>query len=117
MLLTKKYLILSILLAVMTRYVFFKLSFILYNFIKSLKFMLLWKRLYKIDRPPYVCWDETHFGKMAGKYLNRTFFFDVHPPLGKLIIAFAGISTFLCKLLENVSVACVLKSGCQISLF
>ncbi|XP_054651535.1 protein O-mannosyl-transferase 2 isoform X2 [Dunckerocampus dactyliophorus] len=47
-------------------------------------------RLYKIKEPPHVCWDETHFGKMGSYYINRTFFFDVHPPLGKLLIGLAG---------------------------
>ncbi|XP_038077985.1 protein O-mannosyl-transferase 2-like isoform X2 [Patiria miniata] len=40
-------------------------------------------RFYKLSEPEHVCWDETHFGKMGSYYINRTFFFDVHPPLGK----------------------------------
>lgn len=47
-------------------------------------------RLYKITEPDHVCWDETHFGKMGSWYINRTFFFDVHPPLGKMLIALSG---------------------------
>uniref|UniRef100_A0A8C5G3H0 Protein O-mannosyl-transferase 2 n=1 Tax=Gouania willdenowi TaxID=441366 RepID=A0A8C5G3H0_GOUWI len=50
-------------------------------------------RLYKIKEPPHVCWDETHFGKMGSYYINRTFFFDVHPPLGKMLIGLAGYMT------------------------
>lgn len=50
-------------------------------------------RLYKIMEPPHVCWDETHFGKMGSHYINRTFFFDVHPPLGKMLIGLAGYMT------------------------
>jgi dolichyl-phosphate-mannose-protein mannosyltransferase len=50
-------------------------------------------RLYYIHEPDHVCWDETHFGKMASWYLNRTFFFDVHPPLGKMLIALSGYMT------------------------
>ena len=47
-------------------------------------------RFYSIHEPAHVCWDETHFGKMASWYINRTFFFDVHPPLGKMLIALSG---------------------------
>nr|XP_023684018.1 protein O-mannosyl-transferase 2 isoform X1 [Paramormyrops kingsleyae] len=47
-------------------------------------------RFYKILEPPHICWDETHFGKMGSYYINRTFFFDVHPPLGKMLIGLAG---------------------------
>jgi len=58
--------------------------------ITSLSFLT---RMYSIDKPSHVCWDETHFGKMASWYINRTFFFDVHPPLGKMVIALAGFTT------------------------
>ncbi|CAN9502212.1 unnamed protein product [Ophioblennius macclurei] len=50
-------------------------------------------RLYNITEPAHVCWDETHFGKMGSYYINRTFFFDVHPPLGKMLIGLAGHMT------------------------
>lgn len=50
-------------------------------------------RFYKITEPAHVCWDETHFGKMGSYYINRTFFFDVHPPLGKMLIGLAGYLT------------------------
>lgn len=50
-------------------------------------------RFYKVTEPHHVCWDETHFGKMGSWYINRTFFFDVHPPLGKMLIALSGYLT------------------------
>ncbi|XP_015113145.1 protein O-mannosyl-transferase 2 [Diachasma alloeum] len=50
-------------------------------------------RFYKVSEPEHVCWDETHFGKMGSWYINRTFFFDVHPPLGKMLIALSGYLT------------------------
>ncbi|KAI8985200.1 glycosyltransferase family 39 protein [Pilobolus umbonatus] len=45
---------------------------------------------YKIWFPSRVVFDEVHFGKFAGYYLQRTFFFDVHPPLAKLMLAAVG---------------------------
>jgi dolichyl-phosphate-mannose-protein mannosyltransferase len=50
-------------------------------------------RLYCITEPHHVAWDETHFGKHASWYIQGQFFFDVHPPLGKLVIAIAGVLT------------------------
>ncbi|XP_017067631.1 protein O-mannosyl-transferase 2 [Drosophila eugracilis] len=50
-------------------------------------------RFYKVTEPDHICWDETHFGKMGSWYINRTFFFDVHPPLGKMLIGLSGYLT------------------------
>ena len=34
--------------------------------------------------------DELHYGKYAGLYMQNTFFFDSQPPLGKQLIAIAA---------------------------
>ncbi|KAK6336429.1 hypothetical protein TWF696_001984 [Orbilia brochopaga] len=47
-------------------------------------------RFWKINHPNEVVFDEVHFGKFASFYLQRTYFFDVHPPFGKLLFALMG---------------------------
>lgn len=43
-----------------------------------------------IGYPDKVVFDEVHFGKFASYYLEGTYFFDLHPPFAKLLIAFGG---------------------------
>ncbi|XP_049538959.1 protein O-mannosyltransferase 1 [Anopheles darlingi] len=47
-------------------------------------------RFYSIGYPGGVVFDEIHFGKFVSLYLKNTFYFDQHPPLGKLLIAGAA---------------------------
>jgi dolichyl-phosphate-mannose-protein mannosyltransferase len=47
----------------------------------------LWTRFYRIKWPPECVFDEVHFASFAHHYLNRTYFFDIHPPLAKLTLA------------------------------
>ncbi|KAJ5180447.1 hypothetical protein N7492_003657 [Penicillium capsulatum] len=47
-------------------------------------------RFWRIDYPNEVVFDEVHFGKFASYYLQRMYFFDVHPPFGKLLFALMG---------------------------
>jgi dolichyl-phosphate-mannose-protein mannosyltransferase len=51
----------------------------------------VWARLYHLGFPPDILWDERYFPAMANKYLQGVYQFDLHPPLGKFIIA-VGIS-------------------------
>lgn len=47
-------------------------------------------RFYYIWYPDEVVFDEVHFGKFASYYIQRTYFFDLHPPFAKLLIALVG---------------------------
>ena len=44
-------------------------------------------RFYALNWPRQVVFDEFHFGKFVGGYITGRYFFDIHPPLGKLLIA------------------------------
>jgi dolichyl-phosphate-mannose-protein mannosyltransferase len=47
----------------------------------------LFARLYRLGYPSRLVWDEIYFPVFARDYLNGTPFFDLHPPLGKFVIA------------------------------
>src|SRR3989344_9156828 len=47
------------------------------------------------SHPNQTVFDEVHFGKFISGYYTREYFFDIHPPLGKLMIAgFAKLFDF-----------------------
>lgn len=66
----KKYLFIILALSLLTRFAFF-------------------------SHPAETVFDEVHFGKFVSGYFTGEYFFDIHPPLGKLLIAgMAKISGF-----------------------
>jgi len=58
--------------------------------ISIITILSLFSRYYKISEAKLVIWDEAHFGSFGSEYIKRTFYFDVHPPLGKMLIGLAG---------------------------
>lgn len=44
-------------------------------------------RIFRIQYPAYVVFDEVYFGNFTNYYLKGTYFHDIHPPLAKLIMA------------------------------
>ncbi|OTF72674.1 hypothetical protein BLA29_001250 [Euroglyphus maynei] len=47
-------------------------------------------RIYELDQPSSIVFDELHYGRFVSLYLRRTFFFDSQPPLGKQLIALSA---------------------------
>lgn len=66
------------------------------NFLKEnfpLFFLLILSfltRFWRLWYPPKVVFDEAHFGLYATKYLLHQYYWDIHPPFGKLILALAA---------------------------
>lgn len=44
-------------------------------------------RFYSLNWPREVVFDEFHFGKFVSGYITGGYFFDIHPPLSKLLLA------------------------------
>jgi dolichyl-phosphate-mannose-protein mannosyltransferase len=53
--------------------------------------------------PSEVVFDEVHFGKFANSYISNTGYFDIHPPLGKLML---GLSAKI----FNIEPACTFEA-------
>jgi len=47
-------------------------------------------RFFNISTFRSVVFDETYFGIFATKYLSHQYFFDIHPPLGKMLMALSA---------------------------
>lgn len=60
-------------------------------------------RFYNLDYPSKVIFDEAHFGLYAIKYLSHQYYFDIHPPLGKLLF---GLVAFLSKAKPGFDFSC-----------
>ncbi|XP_073942009.1 protein O-mannosyltransferase rt [Choristoneura fumiferana] len=56
----------------------------------TLLVVALCTRLYNLEEPKYIVFDELHYGRYVSLYTKGIFFFDAHPPLGKQLLYLAG---------------------------
>ena len=62
------------------------------DFLQVVLFLFaLGTRLWLLHYPNAIVFDELHYARYVSMYLKRTFFFDSHPPLGKLMLAAAAM--------------------------
>ncbi|KAK2145245.1 hypothetical protein LSH36_693g02094 [Paralvinella palmiformis] len=84
----------SVLSSTLRSYIFGGKSFTITTDIDVLKWTLfvtaLLSRCWRLDHPRAVVFDEIFYGRFASMYINNIFYFDMHPPLGKMILALAG---------------------------
>lgn len=50
----------------------------------------LFLHFYRLSYPPQVVFDEQWYASHSASYFVHRYYFDVHPPLAKLLIAFSG---------------------------
>lgn len=58
-----------------------------------ISFFALFTRLWMIADPSQVIFDEVHFGNFSAWYIQNRFHFDIHPPLGKMLMGFIAGAT------------------------
>ena len=66
-----------------------KQAFTIYDcfFLFFITFLSLHVRLWKLGYPNQIVFDEVYFGNFSNAYLTESFYSDIHPPFGKLIMA------------------------------